>query len=239
MTNGWPSDQIFAEAWIDLEAPFQTALEQAWSSCAAGTVGVGATITDPNGTTIAIGRNRVYDELGGNGLLQRTLIAHAEMNAFAAISTDVDLSKSTLWTSQHPCVLCASAAIITGVGTVRFLAADPFFTGVERLPTLNDWFAERWPKFEGPTNDDRWAIVAMILQLNAAASRNPGGPVMQANRKVEPEATDLIEEIVRQESWTRAAQEQQPIGGALEPIWRYIVAAAIKRSSRRFGVSEN
>ena len=44
---------------------------------------VGAVVVDDKDRIVAEGRNRAYDAPGGQDRLQRTPIAHAEMNALA------------------------------------------------------------------------------------------------------------------------------------------------------------
>ena len=83
-------------AWTALEPPFRRALELAWRSCAAGTIGVGSVITSSTGEVIAEGRNRSYDPAGGDDRLQDTLIAHAEMNALALVPTRFSLADCVL-----------------------------------------------------------------------------------------------------------------------------------------------
>ena len=62
---------------------------------------------------------------GGADRLQRTPIAHAEMNALAGIGTGTGLGGATLWSSHRPCMMCAAACEFTGVGVVIFIAPDP------------------------------------------------------------------------------------------------------------------
>jgi tRNA(adenine34) deaminase len=222
--------EAFDNAWSDLEPPFQEAFELAWKSMIGGTVGVGSVITDPEGNVIARGRNRVYDPPGGDGKLQGNRLAHAEMNALAEAPTGSSLADCTLWSTQQPCVLCSAAAVMSFVGTVRFLAADPVFAGIERLPELNDWLDRYWPNYDGPTEDDRWAVSAMLFQLYAAASRNPTGEVMDENRRVEPETARLCEQIVEQGLWSQAVTTGRD---ALQLVWPNIQAAASERQARR------
>jgi tRNA(Arg) A34 adenosine deaminase TadA len=223
----------FQTAWPNLEPAFQEAMELAWRSLVGGTIGVGSAITDPDGKIIARGRNRVYDQPGGDGILQGNRLAHAEMNALAEVETDFSLADCTLWSTQQPCVLCTSASVMSFVGTVRFLAADPVFDGIDRLPELNDWLDRYWPSFEGPTSDDRWAIAAMLLQLYAAASKNPTGEVMEANHRVEPETATLIEQIVQDRVWNEGAGFLPSASAALSAVWASILAAATARQTRR------
>jgi tRNA(Arg) A34 adenosine deaminase TadA len=219
----------FNTAWSDLEAPFQEAFELAWKSLIGGTIGVGSVVTDAEGVIIARGRNRVYDPPGGDGLLQGNRLAHAEMNALAEVSTDYSLADCTLWSTQQPCVLCSAAAVMSFVGNVRFLAFDPVFSGIERMPDLNDWLDRYWPNYEGPTGDDRWVVSAMLFQLYAAASKNPTGEVMEENRRVEPETAQLCERIVEQRLWSQGVNSARD---ALGLVWKSIQAIAAERRTR-------
>lgn len=222
----------FQSAWLALEPAFHAAMELAWQSLVSGTIGVGSVITDPDGKIVARGRNRVYDPPGGDGILQGNRLAHAEMNALAEVPTDYSLAECTLWSTQQPCMLCASAAVICYVGTVRFLAADPLFAGVERMPELNEWLDRYWPSYEGPTADDRWAVASMLFQLYAAASKNPTGEVMEMSRRLEPETARLIEEIVTGGIWAGDNQPPPSASAAIEVVWRKIVATANERQLR-------
>jgi tRNA(Arg) A34 adenosine deaminase TadA len=229
-----PTDQEdFVTAWAALNPAFQEAMELAWKSLAGGTIGVGSVITDPDGKFIARGRNRVYDQPGGDGILQGNRLAHAEMNALAEVPTNESLADCTLWSTQQPCVLCTAASVMCFVGTVRFLAADPFFAGIERMPELNEFLDRYWPNYEGPTADDRWAVAAMLFQLYAAAANNPSGEVMEANRRVEPETASLIEQIVRERTWIGGRETVPAAAQALSLVWPRIISAAAERQARR------
>lgn len=224
----------FASAWGDLDAAWRLALELAWRSSAAGTIGVGSVLTAADGTVIARGRNRVYDAPGGDGLLQGTLLAHAEMNALVEVPASASLADSVLWSTQQPCLLCASAAVMAHVGAVRFLAADPFYGPiVDRMSTLNAWLEHAWPRYDGPTDDDRWAVSAMLLQLTAAATKNPNGEVMEANHRDEPETARLIERIVAERIWIDVANAGGDVSDALGRVWPRILNAADARRARR------
>ncbi|MFJ2576077.1 deaminase [Kitasatospora aureofaciens] len=83
-------------------------------------------LTDAAGAIVTQGRNRAYDPPGGPDPLQGTPPAHAELNALARARTGWDLATHTLWSSHRPCAMCAAAAAFTGVGTVRYLADDPW-----------------------------------------------------------------------------------------------------------------
>ena len=76
-----------------------------WEAYTAGTIPVGAVVTDGTGKVVARGRNRILDapaegELGGSRL------AHAEVNALLALPSTQLYESSTLYSSLEPCPLC-------------------------------------------------------------------------------------------------------------------------------------
>src|SRR6266699_1641172 len=93
-----------------------------------------------------------------SALLEQTPLAHAELNVLARVSSDRDLGRDTLWSTQQPCSMCTAAIQFCGVGNTRYLAADPAFLGTDDVragkivdPTLGD------PTL-GP-----WAVLATLM----------------------------------------------------------------------------
>jgi tRNA(Arg) A34 adenosine deaminase TadA len=60
------------------------AVELAWESFRAGSLGIGAVITR-DGETLATGRNRLAESDPGEVVLAGTSLAHAELNALAKL----------------------------------------------------------------------------------------------------------------------------------------------------------
>ena len=91
----------------------------------------------------------------------------------------------------EPCPLCSAAAMITGCGQVRFLAADPMWDGAGRLPELNQAVAERWPRFSGP--EPGWpASWQTVLSVAFQASRgNAASTAVSARARSAPQAAQL------------------------------------------------
>jgi tRNA(Arg) A34 adenosine deaminase TadA len=116
----------FAAAWAALDPAPRRALELAYAALVAGGLPVGSVLADDAGGIVAEGRNRAYDPPGGPEVLQGTPLAHAELNVLAAVPTDRELGRDTLWSTHEPCSMCAAAAAFTGVGTVRYVAPDPW-----------------------------------------------------------------------------------------------------------------
>jgi hypothetical protein len=98
--------------------------------------------------------------------------------------------------------MCAAAISFSGVGAVRFMAADPAFVGAvdgDRPPDANG------PSYEGPA-DDRWIVTANLLFLhNIARTHVPAGSIVAANQHVEPETTGLVLDVVSEGLLTGAA----------------------------------
>ena len=176
----------FEQAWADLVPAARRSLELAYESLVAGGLPVGSVLVDGDGMVLAEGRNRAYDPPGGADLLQGTPLAHAEMNVLAAVRTEWDLSGCTLWSTHEPCSMCAAAAGFTGVGTVRYVAPDPWAVGagVEAGPD-----AAR----SKPLGDPRWARVAgLLFVLGVASSVGPDSPTVTGNPELAGLALDLL-----------------------------------------------
>ncbi|MBO0772858.1 MAG: nucleoside deaminase [Actinobacteria bacterium] len=149
------------EMWPRADAALLRCLELAHQSFLAGGLPVGSVIVAASGERISEGRNRAYDPAGGAGRLQRTPIAHAEMNALADVDTGTDLGGVTLWSSHQPCLMCAAACEFTGVGAVMFIAPDP---SADRPGEDPDGIATEW------------VIAANLLFLSGVAAYR--GPVI-------------------------------------------------------------
>jgi tRNA(Arg) A34 adenosine deaminase TadA len=213
----------FQTAWRDLDPPARRALELAYASLAGGGLACGAVIADPDGRVIAEGRNRAYDRPGGPDALQGTPLAHAEMNAFAAVPIGQELADRTLLSTQEPCAMCAAAAAFLAVGTVRHLAPDPW--------ALASGQPDRG-RSVGPAAD-LWVVTANLLFLHSiAGQRGVDHPTVAANRELEPETTGIVLDMVAgglaAPAWTRG----RSLVEALPAIWDRIAAAAAARSQR-------
>jgi tRNA(Arg) A34 adenosine deaminase TadA len=187
-------------------------LELAHAGLLAGGLPCGAVVTDSDGTLVTEGRNRTYDRRGGNERLQRTPIAHAEMNALAAIDTDTDLTALRLVSSHRPCQMCSAVCSFTGVGAVDFVAPDP-----------SD--AKTYPDPDGMPAE--WIVVANLLFLTAVANYSgPSAPMIARAREREPEVADLMG-LIDETALTRPTLRE-----ALSPCWPAISAAADQRRQR-------
>lgn len=138
----------------------QVALEQAWASARAGSLGIGAAALDAAGELVAVGRNRINETDPGDDVLAGSSVAHAEMNVLAKLPYRAH-DGLVLHTTLQPCVQCLGAIRLSTVSDVRVLAPDPLFRGVERMRDVIPFLARRWPVIE-QRPVDRWTVLALL-----------------------------------------------------------------------------
>ena len=174
-------------AWSTLEPAWQHAITMAWKSYLDGGVAVGSVVTDDAGTVLGSGRNQRFTTVAPRGLL-----AHAEMEALAAVPDDKEGARRTrLYTTLQPCPMCLGATVVTRVGHLAFGAYDPTWLGIEQLPQLNDEVQHRWPTIEGPLPGPigEWLAVLPCLNTN--------GTLVRAMRRVSPSRAQLAQAIAK------------------------------------------
>lgn len=197
-----------SENWSGLEPEWQRCLTLAWTSYREGSIGVGALLTTPGGEVASEGRSRWREEHRTTPDLSGGKLAHAETEALARISNRVTLEGYTIWTSLEPCLMCAGAVLVAGVTTVRYLGVDHLWRGIERLPELNEFVADRWPERYGPRGD-QFGILGSLLPLAAVArefrTRTGQSRAIAAQRAIDPRVADLAETLV---------DELEPLGSA-------------------------
>jgi tRNA(Arg) A34 adenosine deaminase TadA len=207
-----------AAAWAALEPPWRACLELAWSAYGAGTIPVGAAVTDGAGTVVAEGRNRVYERAAPEGQIANSLLAHAEVNALVGLDPERRYEDHTLYTALEPCLLCVGAAVMATVGRIAYAGADPYGGGSESgLAGVNP-HVERVPlRLDGP-RADRFGRLASALLLAFFLRRKPDGHVVAAYAThapgVKPVAAALLE---RGAPGTAAAGV--PLADALPGLW--------------------
>jgi tRNA(Arg) A34 adenosine deaminase TadA len=134
---GWPQE------WEGIGPAWREAFLQAWESYQAGSIAVGAVVVDESGVVVSRGRNRSGESATVPGVLAGTYLAHAELNALAALKPD-DYWDYTLCTTLESCLLCMAATTHAHVGRVVYAARDPLWEGLDRLPELNAHVARRF-----------------------------------------------------------------------------------------------
>jgi tRNA(Arg) A34 adenosine deaminase TadA len=211
------TSEDISRAWDALPEGARLALEEQWRGLAAGGLPCGAAIVDAEGV-VAAGRNHAYDQEGPlesrlRYPLQHNRLAHAELNALALIDTDIDHAALTLWTTQHPCAMCAAAIAFTGIGRVRFIADDP---SDHELPERIA--ASRQGVPYQPTGDPLWWTVSNLLFLyNSAALSGEGASNLGSNRERYAALVELTLELVAVDALGPAARAGTALPVALAP----------------------
>lgn len=150
----------------------------------AGTIPVGAVVTDGSGAVVARGRNRIFDT-AVDGELGASRLAHAEINALLGLSSDRTYESHTLYTALEPCHLCLSAAYSVRIGTVRFAARDRYGGAIGRLLPSADHQAHPLT-IEGPLPGEPGELPELLL-VAFFLWRRPDGDVIRFFERQDPE----------------------------------------------------
>lgn len=118
--------------FASLDKAWQLTFELAWEAWRAGTIPIGAVLTDGAGAIIASGRNRVFDTRAVGGQLSGSWVAHAEVNTLAQLPPGAH-EGCTITSTTEPCLLCAGAICMSLHGriVVRYAVDDPIAGGME------------------------------------------------------------------------------------------------------------
>jgi tRNA(adenine34) deaminase len=185
------------QSWDDLALPWREALRLAWEAYGAGTIPVGAVVTDAEGDLLARGRNRMFDEDAPPGQIFGSRVAHAEINALVGLGTDRRYFDCTLWTTLEPCAQCIGAAWLSTIGRVVFAATD-VYGGASKLIERQIEAADSARNFqmavEGPLTGPP-AVFSELLHISFFLERSPTHHVTETFRERRPELTALAERL--------------------------------------------
>lgn len=177
-----------------LDAAWRATYELAWEAWRAGTIPIGAVVTDRDGTVIAKGRNRIFEQHAPAGQVAGTWVAHAEVNALLQLPAGQHAGLGVTSTTE-PCLMCAGAITMSlrGRVVVRYAVDDPIAGGIEAA-TRSPQGRRRDLQLHGL---DHPAFVRFADALNLAESirRVPDGVVAAHYRQQRPDlfacATEL------------------------------------------------
>jgi tRNA(Arg) A34 adenosine deaminase TadA len=207
-----------AAAWEALPLGARVALEEQWAGLAAGGLPCGSAIISADGHVVSAGHNRAYDPPGAietraESPLQHTRLAHAELNALALVSTEVDHVTLTLWSTQHPCLMCAAACQFTGIGKVCYIADDPS----DESPPDAVVLTRGQVPYEA-LGDPFWWTVSNLLFLYASAVRQgEQARNVRINRDHYPELVRLTLEVALGDRLGKSARSGTILPDALAP----------------------
>ena len=212
------------QSWTSLPVGARAALEEQWDGLAAGGLPCGASIVDEAGTVVASGRNCSYEPAGvietrARYALQHNRLAHAELNALAQLATEMDHAKLTLWTTQHPCLMCAAAIIFTGIGQVVFIADDPSDDSSSEAI-----LASRGSIVYKSLGDPFWWTISNLLFLyNSAVLAGENARNLKLNRDRYPELVRLTLDLAKAGTIGKAARSNIELPIALTPHYETIL----------------
>ena len=160
---------VIERSFAQLAPPMRRALELAWESVCAGSLGIGAVAVSGDGVELATGRNRLFEHDPGDDVLAGSSLAHAELNVLAKLGYRRHEDDAVeLFTTLQPCVQCLGAIRLSSVRTVHVLAPDPLWVGVEGMRDLTPFMARSWPEFvQVPVTE--WTVWSLLLPTHTFA----------------------------------------------------------------------
>jgi len=206
------------ESWNALPAGARVALDQQWTGLAAGGLPCGSAIVNDEESILAAGRNHAYEPPGGiesraHSPLQHTRLAHAEINAMALLATETDHASLTLWSTQHPCAMCAAAVRFVGIGKVRFVADDPS----DDSPAGVIVATRGGVPYEALGDPLWWTISNLLFLYNSALQKGEDARNLRMNRARYPELVRLTLDLVKQDALGHSNRSGTRLPHALEP----------------------
>lgn len=158
--------------WSRLTPPWRACLEEAWAACCAGSIPIGAVITDPQGQIVARGRNRWYETSGEAGALFGSPIAHAEINALQKLDySRADRYEYSLYSTTEPCPLCMGALYMANIRSLFFAARDPY-AGSTNLLGATPYLRRKRVVVNGP-QDIEFETLVNGLYVGSELIKNP------------------------------------------------------------------
>jgi tRNA(adenine34) deaminase len=162
----------------EVEAFLREAIELAGEADVEGNLPIGAVIA-LDGQIIARGRNAIWRP-------RLALTRHAETEALHAVPLGLwpEAARMTLVTTLEPCLMCAGAILLHGVGSVVYGAADPYGGALTTFGSLPPFFHERFRRMQwiGPAEPEHCGRLYRLVgereaQRERRASRTaPGSP---------------------------------------------------------------
>jgi tRNA(Arg) A34 adenosine deaminase TadA len=209
-------------SWAELPVGARAALNEQWRGLAAGGLACGSSIVDAEGRAVGSGRNHVYDPAGPietrlQYALQHNRLAHAELNALADIATETDHELLTIWSTQYPCSMCASALAFVGIGKVVFIADD-----LSDDSSADTRLASRGSLPYEAFGSTLWWVISNLLFLhNPVLLYGTNVSSFLACQSTYPRLAELVVELVRDDELRTAAKAGKRLH---EPLARHSMA---------------
>lgn len=217
-TGRGSSERGLIGAWNALPLGARTAFEQQWAGLAAGGLPCGSAVVSADGIVVAAGRNHAYDEAGGIETralspLQHTRLAHAEFNAIAKVPTEIDPEQLTLWSTQHPCAMCAAAVRFVGIGAVYFIADDPSDDSSPEAIVAT----RRGVNYQALGDSFWWTVSNLLFLYTSAVQKGENARSLRLNQARYPDLVRLTLALAKEDVLGRPARSRKELPFALSP----------------------
>lgn len=221
------SESNLLDAWNQLTLGARMAFGQQWMGLAAGGLPCGSSILNDQEQIVALGRNHVYDlperaNTPSISPLQYTRVAHAEINALALVPSNKEPKLLTLWTTQHPCIMCAAALRFIGIGKVCYIADDPSDVSPSR-----DIIASRGNiPYEALGEKLWWTVSNLLFLYNSAVKQGEDATNLRKNHDRYPALVQLALQIAKDDRLGQSARAGIELPQALLPYSPAILQTA-------------
>ena len=178
-------DGTIPPVWDTLSEPWRACVELAWDAYRAGSLPIGAVVTDAEGRILSAGRNRIHEGTGPPGTVFGRKLAHAELNALLLLEGEENPRACVLYTTTEPCPLCVGAARMADVGGLRYASREPWAGSAAMFGTV-PYLRRANLGLVGPENEHLEAVLVVLL-VERYLSLQP---------KVLPSFVKLYEEVM-------------------------------------------
>ena len=150
--------------WDELSEPWRVCLEEAWGAYAAGSMPIGAVVTDARGAVLSRGRSRISDPTGEPPALYNSPLAHAEMNALIALDyvANDPPHGCILYSTTEPCPMCLGTFYMSGLRELRYASREAFGGSVALLGAT-PYMGRKPIRLVGPEHPDLEAVLLALL----------------------------------------------------------------------------
>ena len=148
--------------WETLSEAWQACVELAWEAYRAGSLPIGAVVTDAEGRLLSAGRNRIHERKGPSGTVFGHKLAHAELNALLSLEGEEDPRARVLYTTTEPCPLGVGAARMADVGGPTYASREPWAGSAAMFETVPYLQRSNWSLL-GPEDPRLETLLTVLL----------------------------------------------------------------------------
>ncbi len=213
--------------WGALSEPWRASIDQAWESYRAGSLPIGAVVTDAEGRILATGRSRREERSGPPGAIFGHKLAHAEINALLALDLRRhDPRTCVLYTTTEPCPLCAGALRMSNVGRFHYASREPWAGSSAMFETV-PYLKNGRVRVVGP-EDRRLEAILVALHVERFLHLKPTvlDRFMRLYEEVMPAATLAGRRLHASGTLRAMSREQVPASDVLLAVSEEIVPTA-------------